>query len=100
MLLVYLALLFGLAQAQRPSNASICDYYAEKLYGTNNSDTQARLIQGIVALAYAGGSSVPNATNITGILNPGVFNGLGVNLEPWFNGSSTKPPIFIAMICY
>ncbi|KAH8802513.1 hypothetical protein F5884DRAFT_473714 [Xylogone sp. PMI_703] len=74
--------------AQRPSNSSICDYYATTLYGTNTSTTQFRLMQNIVALAFGGGTHLPGASNdSTGILNPGTFEGLRVNLRSWFDGS-------------
>ena len=87
-MLLILTVLFGVTLAQRPSNASICDYYAETLYGTNSSATQFQLIQSIVALAFSGGSNLTNvSSDITGILNPGTFQGLGVDLQPWFNGA-------------
>ncbi|MCJ1305350.1 hypothetical protein MMC08_008164, partial [Hypocenomyce scalaris] len=80
--------LFGTSLAQRPSNASTCDYYAETLYGANNSNTQFQLVQHIIALAFGGAFNLSNvSSNITGILNPGSFNGLNVDLQPWFNGS-------------
>ena len=45
-------------------------------------------MQGIVALAFAGGANLPNvSSNLTGILNPGTFQGNHVDLQPWFNGS-------------
>ncbi|KAL2048776.1 hypothetical protein ABVK25_010958 [Lepraria finkii] len=79
--------------AKRPQNASICDYYAQSLYGTNTSQTQYQLTQHIVTLAFAG--APPGSSNIsssiTGIFNPGTFSyqgtTLGVDLLPWFNGS-------------
>jgi hypothetical protein len=78
----------GMAQ-QRPPTASICDYYAMQRFGANSSDTQFRLMEHIVALAFGGGASLPNASSdSTGILNPGSFNGLPVNLRSWFDGSS------------
>ena len=87
-MLLVLALLFGLSVAQRPSNASICDYYAQSLYGTNSSETQFNLIQDVVALAFGGHFNLTNvSTDITGILNPGTFQNLSVDLQPWFNGS-------------
>ena len=87
-MIVIIALFIGATLAQRPSNASICDYYAEKLYGLNNSDTQFELVQGIVALAFGGSFNLTNiSSDITGILNPGTLNGLSVNLQPWFDGS-------------
>jgi len=87
-MLVILAVLFGLSLAQRPSNASTCDYYATTLYGSNSSDTQFQLIQGIIALAFGGSFNLSNiSSDITGILNPGTFQNLTVDLRPWFNGS-------------
>lgn len=81
-------LILGTISAQRPSNASICDYYAITLYGANTSETQWHLMQGIVALAFGGGANLPNvSSDITGIFNPGNYNGLNVDLQPWFNGS-------------
>ena len=82
------ALLLRASLAQRPSNASTCDYYAQSLYGANNSQTQYQLVQHIVALAFGGAPSSDTniSSDITGILNPGTFQGLSVNLAPWFNG--------------
>ena len=93
MLLIIFAFYFGLSLAQRPSNASTCDYYAQAIYGANNSQTQYELVQHIVTLAFAGAppNSNGNASAVTGILNPGVFLYQGANitvdLQPWFNGS-------------
>jgi len=85
------ALLCGVALAQRPGNATICDYYAIQRYGSNSSTTQNLLIQDVVALAFGGGAKFPQYSNVTGILNPGTFiyNGqiIPVDLRPWFNGS-------------
>ncbi|KAM4065792.1 hypothetical protein HRG_011588 [Hirsutella rhossiliensis] len=87
-LLPLLLLLGSQVLAERPSDQSICDYYASQRFGGNNSTTQLRLMQGIVAYAYAGGSTVPFAEeNSTGIFNPGRFNDRDVFLRPWFNGS-------------
>ncbi len=88
LLIPVLALLLGVSQAQRPTNSSICDYYAQVRYGVNNSDTQFQLVQGIVTLAFGGGFNLSNiSSDITGILNPGNFSGTPVDLRPWFNGS-------------
>ncbi|KAI3317326.1 hypothetical protein HD806DRAFT_515560 [Xylariaceae sp. AK1471] len=78
----------SVALAQRSANASICDYYAAKTYGSNSSDTQFRLMQHIVALAFGGGSGLSGASDeSTGILNHGFFDGQAVYLRPWFDGS-------------
>ncbi len=89
MLAVFAILLgVGVGLAQRPTNTSTCDYYATSLYGSNNSTTQFQLIQSIVALAFGGGANLSNVSSeITGILNPGSFQNLTVDLRPWFNGS-------------
>jgi hypothetical protein len=88
MMFFAIVLLFGVTLAQRPNNASICDYYAMNLYGANTTETQSKLMQGIVSLAFCGGAGIPNVSSeITGILNPGNFNGEPVNLHPWFDGS-------------
>ena len=87
----FLPSLFGTAAAQRPSNISLCDYYAEELYDASNNDTQFQLVQDIVALAFGGPPNSSSAySNITGILNPGIFQNQKVNLRPWFNGSITS----------
>jgi hypothetical protein len=79
--------------AERPSDQSICDYYAVQRYGESNTTTQLRLMQAIVAYAYAGGSILPYAVdNSTGIFNHGKFNGHDVYLRPWFDGSSIAAP--------
>lgn len=94
-LFVLAALLGRGVVAQRPSNASLCDYYAINLYGANTTDTQFQLIQSILALAFAGagGTGLSNvSSDLTGIFNPGTVvdpSGvkIGVDLQPWFNGS-------------
>lgn len=49
------------------------------------------MMQGIVSLAFGGpGTSIDPDTvpdGLTGILNPGVHDGVKVNLLPFFNGS-------------
>ncbi|KAH8805017.1 hypothetical protein F5884DRAFT_902112 [Xylogone sp. PMI_703] len=79
-------LIFRSTVAQRPSNTSICDYYAERIYGINNALTQQHLVQAITCLAFAGGEGLEGAENATGILNQGSFNGTAVNLIDFFNG--------------
>jgi len=83
-----LPLLFGMSVAQRPSNASIYDYYAQQRHGTNNSDTQFELVQSIVSLAFGGKFNLSNVSSeITGILNLGKFISHPVYLRPWFDGT-------------
>ena len=90
-LFVLVAALASVTLAQRPDNTSICDFYAVKQYGTNSTDTQFKLMQRIVAMAFGGGASLQGASEVsTGILNPGTFQGVDVNLRSWFDGSSTN----------
>ncbi|KUJ18985.1 uncharacterized protein LY89DRAFT_581946 [Mollisia scopiformis] len=93
-MLLVLSLLLVPVLAQRPSNASLCDYYAIQLFGANTTSSQFSLVQNIVALAFAGGSGVANASSaLTGNFNPGSFlnpvtsQDINVDLRPWFNGS-------------
>ncbi|KAK4187506.1 hypothetical protein QBC35DRAFT_498440 [Podospora australis] len=83
-----LTLFVGLSVQQRPNGASVCDYYAQQKYGANTSDTQRELVRRIVTLAFEGGSKLSNVSDgLTGILRPGKFNDVDINLLPYFNGS-------------
>ena len=87
-----IVLCFGLAFAQtttqRPSNATICDFYALQRYGENTTASQGKLMQSVVSLAFAGRGKLPGVNReITGILNRGTFDNEPVFLLPWFNGS-------------
>src|SRR5437870_2818093 len=89
MLVVFIvAFLFGLIRAQRPDNASLCDYYAERRYGDSSNSSQAKLIKSIISLAFGGPGKLDNVSeDLTGILNPGTFENGPIDLQPWFNGS-------------
>jgi hypothetical protein len=88
MLFPVVALLFGVTFAQRPSDVTICDFYAEQRYGSSDEGAQFQLIQGIVSYAFGGSMGLTNlSADITGILHPGVFEDIPVDLQPWFNGS-------------
>ncbi|OBT63717.1 hypothetical protein VE03_06191 [Pseudogymnoascus sp. 23342-1-I1] len=89
MLFLYF-LLFATILAERPSSISICDYYTQVKYGSASEENQLKLIEGIVALAFAGPKSIPSKnvpTELTGILNPGVQGGQPVDLMQFFNGT-------------
>jgi hypothetical protein len=87
----YVALFLGSATAQRPTNATVCDYYAQARFGANSSETQLNFIQHVVCLAFEGGSRLNNvSSDITGILRPGKFNGVDINLLQYFNGSKAS----------
>ncbi|KAI9148256.1 hypothetical protein HJFPF1_12084 [Paramyrothecium foliicola] len=86
--LVCLGILAGSGLAQRPSNASLCDYYAEAYYGSNTTETQQNLIRHIVALAFEGGTDLKDKpSELTGILRPGKFSDVDIDLRQYFNGS-------------
>jgi len=88
MLFAVVLLLLGVSSAQRPSNATICDYYAINQFGANTTATQLKLMSSILALAFGGAGNLPNVnSSITGIFNPGQYQGTPVDLQPWFNGS-------------
>lgn len=87
-MLVVLFLWFTSIQAQRPDNASICDYYAQIKYGTNTSTTQLLLVKHIMSLAFAGKGNLTNITlpeTFVGIMQPN--NNTDLNLRKYFNGS-------------
>ncbi|KAH7095396.1 hypothetical protein FB567DRAFT_29510 [Paraphoma chrysanthemicola] len=87
-LIACLAILFGSGFAQRPTNASVCDFYAQARYGANTSETQLKWIQNVICLAFEGGTKLNNvSTEITGILRPGKFNNINIDLQQYFNGS-------------
>jgi hypothetical protein len=89
MLLQLSALFIWTAWAQRPDNTPLCDYYAQTLYDTNTNVTQFRLIEDIVTMAFAGPFDITTnvSSDLTGIWNPGNFQGLDVDLRPWFDGT-------------
>ncbi|KAH7381385.1 hypothetical protein DE146DRAFT_284650 [Phaeosphaeria sp. MPI-PUGE-AT-0046c] len=83
-----LTLLLGTAFAQRPTNASVCDYYAQARYGANSTETQLKFIQNVVCLAFEGGTKLNNvSSDITGILRKGRFSNMDIDLLQYFNGS-------------
>lgn len=97
--LTCLSLLSTFGSAQRPTNASVCDYYAESQFGANSSDTQLKWIQSVVCLAFEGGSTLNNvSSDIVGILRPGTFNGIDIDLMAYFNGSKKSTNVNNAAI--
>ena len=53
---------------------------------TNNATNQMTLLTLLVNTAVIGNYTTPNMNAVTGILNPGVYNGTNINLLPYFNG--------------
>ncbi|KAH8678477.1 hypothetical protein BX600DRAFT_532401 [Xylariales sp. PMI_506] len=75
------------ANAQRPSNTSICDYYTTALLTNNTADNQYTLLTLVVNTVVIGNYTVPNVgISVPGILAPGMFNNTPVKLLPYFDG--------------
>ncbi|WPG97369.1 Hypothetical protein R9X50_00014400 [Acrodontium crateriforme] len=72
----------------RPSSTSICDYYTTGLLKDNTAKNQYALLTLLVNTAVIGNYTEPsNGVLVPGILNPkGMYNGVPVNLLPYFNG--------------
>ncbi|KAI0537885.1 hypothetical protein GGR58DRAFT_526945 [Xylaria digitata] len=82
-----LVLVANIAQAQRPENTSICDYYTAALLEDNTADNQATLLTLVVNTVVIGNYTEPNVgVKVSGILAPGQYNGTDVNLLPYFTG--------------
>ncbi|KAF1989331.1 hypothetical protein K402DRAFT_418613 [Aulographum hederae CBS 113979] len=74
--------------ADRPKNTSICDYYTTALLKENNATTQLTLLTLVVNTAVIGNYTMPNVgIAVPGILAPGKFNDMDVDLLQYFNGS-------------
>jgi len=83
-----IAVYLVLVDAAVPPNETICDYYTPILFGANNATTQMMHMTMLVNTALAGNYTMPNAgVAVTGILNPGSFQGTPVNLLPYFDAS-------------
>jgi len=75
------------AMAQRPSDVSICDYYAPKYFDGANSPINQYSFMNVLVNRFAfGGYKFTDGTPITGFLTPGNYMGKPVNLLPHFNG--------------
>ncbi|KAI1121287.1 hypothetical protein F5Y10DRAFT_104477 [Nemania abortiva] len=82
-----LAVVANTAQAQRPENTPICDYYTTALLKNNTADNQATLLTLVVNTVVIGNYTQPNVgIKVAGILAPGQYNGTDVNLLPYFTG--------------
>lgn len=76
------------AMAQRPPTASVCDYYAMQLFGANTTEGQRGWIRRVVLTGFEGGTPLGNvSTGLTGIMRPGSFDNVNIDLMQYFNGS-------------
>jgi hypothetical protein len=82
-----LAILAAIASARRPADVSICDYYTTALLKVNSPANQYTLLTLLVNTVVIGNYTQPNVgVSVPGILAPGTYNGVPVNLLPYFNG--------------
>lgn len=84
----------SIAEAQRPANTSVCDYYTTALLKNNTAANQYTVLTLLVNTVVIGNYTKPNIPGITfpdvavpGILAPGTVNGTKVNLLSFFDGS-------------
>ncbi|PTB46053.1 uncharacterized protein TrAFT101_004472 [Trichoderma asperellum] len=85
---VLLALTAAAANAERPADVSMCDYYTKTLLGKENTpENQALLVTLLVHTVILGNYTTPNVgIAVPGLLAPAVVNGENVNLLPYFSG--------------
>ena len=83
----------ALADAQRPANMSICDYYTTALLKNNTAENQLTVLTLLVNTVVIGNYTKPNIPGIKfpdlmvpGILAKGMVGNESVNLVPYFNG--------------
>ncbi|KAK8107610.1 uncharacterized protein PG998_009623 [Apiospora kogelbergensis] len=75
------------AEAQRPTDTSICDYYTTALLKENTAKNQLTLLTLVVNTVVIGNYTMPNVgIKVPGILAAGKYEGTDVNLLPYFTG--------------
>lgn len=74
--------------AQRPSSASICDYYTPRILGEDNAQSQLLLVTLLVNTFVIGNYTTPNTgVSVHGFAAPGIYNGTSIALLPYFTGA-------------
>lgn len=78
------------AAAQTPAGTSMCDYYTTALLKNNSASNQLALLTVLVNTAVIGNYSTLGSPGfaVPGILAPGEYMGVPVNLLPFFDGTS------------
>lgn len=72
----------------RPDDISICDYYANRIFGVSNATTQLKLVTILVNTAIIGNYTQPTKLSVPGILaRNATYKDTQVNLLPYFDGS-------------
>ena len=76
------------AQPSANPSPSLCDKYTMALLGENTAANQKLLLTLVVNTAVIGNYTQPNVgIKVKGILSPGMYNGVEVNLLKYFDGS-------------
>ncbi|KAJ6786341.1 hypothetical protein PWT90_04731 [Aphanocladium album] len=76
------------ANAQRPTDTPICDYYTTALLKNNTAENQATLLTLLVNTVVIGNYTMPNVgVSVPGILKEGEVDGTKVALAPYFSGA-------------
>jgi hypothetical protein len=74
----------------RPENVTVCDFYTEKTIGKITPANQQLLMTLVLHSALLGPYSKYNTVPVhdfTGALKPRQFQGMDVDLNPYFNGA-------------
>ncbi|UKZ63859.1 uncharacterized protein TrAtP1_005082 [Trichoderma atroviride] len=80
---VLLVLTAAAANAQRPADVSMCDYYTKTLLAKDNTPENQLLLVTLLVNTI----QPPNVgIAVPGLLAPAVVNGENVNLLPYFSG--------------
>ncbi|KAF3935586.1 hypothetical protein ABW19_dt0203752 [Dactylella cylindrospora] len=79
--------------SERPSDMSMCDYYAQKNYYWNSASTQKKLVKSIIDKAFVGAKDPEKyfgskSGMYNGILRPGDWIEIPCDLTKYFDGSS------------
>ncbi|KAF3924053.1 hypothetical protein ABW21_db0207751 [Orbilia brochopaga] len=77
--------------ATRPRETSMCDYYAQRIHFFNSAATQKYLVATIIDKAFVGAKHperLPRGSWYNGILHPGEYMDLPVDLTRYFDGSA------------
>jgi len=79
--------LMGTVCVTAAQNMSVCDKYTTALLKDNNATNQYTLLTLLVNTVVIGNYTKPNMNAVPGILAKGTYEGVDVNLLPYFDGS-------------
>lgn len=88
MILKHLLFIATIAEAQRPINTPICDFYASQIFGNNTAISQRGVMTLILNTAIIGNYTSPNVgVPVTDIAPVSIYNGTSVNLLKYFDAA-------------